>query len=48
MQWKGKIPAGQTHDFPIQNLDIVPTALTAAGGTVAPSWQLDGRDRRMM
>ena len=44
MQWKGKIPAGQTYDFPIQNLDILPTALTAAGGKVDPSWKLDGVD----
>lgn len=44
MQWKGRIPAGQTYDFPVQNLDILPTALTAAGGTVDPSWKLDGVD----
>jgi arylsulfatase A-like enzyme len=44
MQWKGKIPAGQTYDFPIQNLDLLPTALTAAGGKVDLSWKLDGVD----
>ena len=41
-QWKGKIPAGKTYDFPIIQLDILPTAVAAAGGTVDPSWKLDG------
>jgi arylsulfatase A-like enzyme len=41
-QWKGKIPAGQTFDHPIIQLDILPTALAAAGGTVDPAWKLDG------
>lgn len=44
MQWKGRIPAGGTFDHPIQNLDILPTALTAAGGTVEADWKLDGVD----
>ena len=41
-QWKGKIPAGMTYDFPVQNLDVLPTVVAAAGGTVAPEWKLDG------
>ena len=41
-QWKGKIPAGKTYDFPVMNLDVLPTALVAAGGQPAASWQLDG------
>ena len=44
VQWKGKIPAGKDYDFPIQNLDILPTALIAAGGKVDPEWKLDGVD----
>jgi len=44
IQWKGKIPAGKDFNFPIQNLDILPTALTAAGGKVDPAWKLDGVD----
>jgi arylsulfatase A-like enzyme len=44
MQWKGKIPAGKTYDFPVMNLDVLPTAITAAGGKVDPSWKLDGVD----
>ncbi len=42
MQWKGTIPAGQTYDHPIIQLDILPTALAAAGASVDPSWKLDG------
>jgi arylsulfatase A-like enzyme len=41
-QWKGKIPAGSTYDQPIIQLDILPTALAAAGGKVDAKWQLDG------
>src|SRR5262249_38636950 len=44
MQWKGHITLGSTYDHPIQNLDILATAVTAAGGTVDPSWKLDGVD----
>jgi arylsulfatase A-like enzyme len=41
-QWKGKIPAGQTYTNPIIQLDLLPTAIAAAGGKVDPSWKLDG------
>src|SRR5262245_54473750 len=41
-QWKGKIPAGQTYTNPIIQLDILPTAIAAAGGTIDSSWKLDG------
>ena len=44
MQWKGRIPAGQICDFPIQNLDVLPTAQAAAGSKVDPAWKLDGVD----
>jgi arylsulfatase A-like enzyme len=43
-QWKGKIPAGKTYDNPIIQLDILPTAVVAAGGTVDPEWKIDGVD----
>jgi arylsulfatase A-like enzyme len=43
-QWKGKIPAGKTYDFPVMNLDVLPTAIIAAGGKPEASWQLDGVD----
>src|SRR5207244_3484464 len=42
VQWKGTLPAGKVYDFPIQNLDILPTAIAAAGGTIDPAWKLDG------
>jgi arylsulfatase A-like enzyme len=44
VQWQGKIPAGGTYDQPIIQLDILPTAVAAAGGTVDPDWKLDGVD----
>jgi arylsulfatase A-like enzyme len=43
-QWKGKIPAGKTYEQPIIQLDILPTAVAAAGGTIDPNWKLDGVD----
>jgi arylsulfatase A-like enzyme len=42
VQWKGKIPAGKTYEHPVIQLDILPTAIAAAGGTVDPAWKLDG------
>jgi arylsulfatase A-like enzyme len=44
VQWKGKIPAGVTYPKPVIQLDILPTALTAAGATIDPAWKLDGVD----
>ncbi|WP_254511002.1 sulfatase family protein [Anatilimnocola floriformis] len=41
-QWKGKLPAGQTYDFPVLNLDVLPTALAACGAPVDSSAKLDG------
>jgi arylsulfatase A-like enzyme len=41
-QWKGKLPAGKTYEHPVIQLDILPTAIAAAGGKVDPSWRLDG------
>ena len=42
MQWQGIIPAESTYHFPVSSLDILPTAIAAAGGTIAPEWKLDG------
>lgn len=44
VQWKGRIPAGKTYDFPVMNLDVMPTILAAAGSRVDPAWKLDGVD----
>ncbi len=41
-QWKGHIPAGQTDARPVIQLDILPTALAAAGVEAKPEWKLDG------
>ncbi|MBX3414238.1 MAG: sulfatase-like hydrolase/transferase [Pirellulales bacterium] len=37
MQWKGKVPAGQTYENPVIQLDILPTALAATGLAVDPT-----------
>lgn len=42
MQWKGRIPAGKVDDRPVIQLDILPTALAAAGVSANPAWKLDG------
>ncbi len=44
MQWKGRLPAGKVYEQPIIQLDLLPTFLAAAGGTVDPKWKLDGVD----
>jgi arylsulfatase A-like enzyme len=42
VQWKGRIPAGKVDDRPVIQLDILPTALAAAGVKIEPEWRLDG------
>ena len=42
MRWTGHLPAGKVDDRPIISLDILPTALAAAGCEVKPEWKLDG------
>ena len=42
VSWKGRIPAGGVTDVPVSALDIMPTALSAAGVPVLPEWKLDG------
>jgi arylsulfatase A-like enzyme len=49
VQWKGKIPAGKVYDQPVIQLDILPTALAAAGvpigsATMSNAAKLDGVD----
>jgi arylsulfatase A-like enzyme len=41
-QWKGRLPAGGVFDAPVIALDLLPTALAAAGVAAQPEWQLDG------
>jgi arylsulfatase A-like enzyme len=40
--WPGKLPAGKVDDRPVIQLDVLPTALAAAGVEVKPEWKLDG------
>ena len=42
VQWKGRIPAGRVVDHPVIQVDILPTAVAAAGGEIKPEWKLDG------
>ncbi len=42
MHWKGRIPKGHVFDQPIIQLDILPTALAAAGIVPRAEWKLDG------
>jgi arylsulfatase A-like enzyme len=42
IRWKGQLPEAKVDTRPIIQLDILPTALAAAGVEVKPEWQLDG------
>jgi arylsulfatase A-like enzyme len=42
VSWPGKVPAGKTYDRPVIALDVLPTALAAAGAKAAPD--ADGVD----
>lgn len=42
VSWKGKITPGSKSSQPVIQLDVMPTAIAAAGGTVDPAWNLDG------
>jgi arylsulfatase A-like enzyme len=43
-RWKGVLPAGKTYDRPVSSLDILPTALAAAGASGLDGHLLDGVD----
>ena len=42
IQWKGHLPAGKVDDRPVIQLDVLPTAMAAAGMAISPDWKLDG------
>src|ERR1051325_4069791 len=42
VQWKGHLEAGKVDDRPVIQLDILPTALAAAGVSARPEWKFDG------
>ncbi len=41
-RWTGTLPAGTVYERPIIQLDVLPTALAAAGVEAEPGWRLDG------
>ena len=43
-KWPATLPSGTTMDEMVSSLDILPTFLTAAGGSIKPSEQLTGVD----
>jgi arylsulfatase A-like enzyme len=42
ISWKGHLPEGKTDARPIIQLDVLPTALAAAGVKPQPQWRFDG------
>ena len=42
MQWQGVIAAESMYHRPVSSLDILPTAIAAAGGAITPDWEFDG------
>jgi arylsulfatase A-like enzyme len=42
IRWKGHLPEGKVDSRAIIQLDVLPTALAAAGINVPPEWKLDG------
>ncbi len=42
VQWKGKLAPGTVYNEPVIQLDVLPTALAAAGVSASPDWKLDG------
>jgi len=42
IQWMGVIPAGQTIDTPVSSLDLLPTAMAAAGADIPADADFDG------
>jgi arylsulfatase A-like enzyme len=44
MKWPKKLPAGDTYDKPVIQLDVLPTALAAGGVENSPEWKVEGVD----
>ncbi len=42
MSWPGTLPTGGHFPHPVISLDLLPTALAAAGEKIRPEWKLDG------
>jgi arylsulfatase A-like enzyme len=44
LRWDGKLPAGKVYGEMVSSLDILPTAVAAAGSKIDPVWKFDGED----
>ncbi len=42
VQWKKQLAAGKVYNMPVSSLDILPTAVAAAGMAIDPEWRIDG------
>jgi arylsulfatase A-like enzyme len=42
VRWPARLPAGKVYESPVIQLDVLPTALAAAGADAQPDWHLDG------
>lgn len=42
VRWPGRVPGSKVSNSLIHMTDLMPTFLAAAGGTVDPSWKVDG------
>ncbi len=42
MTWPKRIKAGSTYDKPVSSLDLTPTFVALAGGTITPADKMDG------
>jgi arylsulfatase A-like enzyme len=43
-RWPGRVPAGKVSQDVVQNIDVLPTILAAAGAKPDVAWKVDGRD----
>ncbi len=44
VRWPGQVPAGKTSSEVVCMMDVFPTLVAAAGGSLDPAWRLDGVD----
>lgn len=44
LRWPARVPAGTVHDLPVSALDILPTAVAAAGARLPADRPFDGSD----
>jgi arylsulfatase A len=42
VRWPGHVPAGKVSQEVVQNIDVFPTLLAAAGAKPEPAWKVDG------